>query len=346
MKQYILFLSAALLVSGCTQKTEEQPTREALSVVTEMVGSVPASQGTSYVGRVEASSETLVSFTGTGMVTRVCVSEGQHISQGQLVAEMDATQQRNLLGIAEAQMVQANDALRRMQQLHDAGSLPDIKWVEVQQQVAQAQQQVAAAKKAIADCQVVAPCSGIVGKKMMNAGETALPAQPICTIMNTGTVKVVASVPEREVARLTSGTSSEIFVGALGRSFTGGSLEKGVSGDATTHTYDVRISVSNPGGELLPGMVCNVTLGGGQTTADMAGAALTVPLRTVQQAANGQQFVWVVRGQKAHRQNVTLGQTVGNRLIITSGLTSGDEVITEGYQKVSEGSKVKVSPNN
>ena len=68
---------------------------------------------------------------------------------------------------------------------------------------------------------------------------------------------------------------------------------------------------------------------------------ITLPVRSVGQSPNGQHFVWTVVNGKAHQQHVSVGEVRGNRLVITDGLKEGDVVITEGYQKVGEGSPVE-----
>ena len=65
-----------------------------------------------------------------------------------------------------------------------------------------------------------------------------------------------------------------------------------------------------------------------------------LPIRAVQQSAGGNLFVWTMADGKAHRSNVSVGETVGDRIQILSGLSEGDKVIVEGYQKVSEGTRV------
>ena len=88
-------------------------------------------------------------------------------------------------------------------------------------------------------------------------------------------------------------------------------------------------------------MVVNVTTETDEAGLDGESRTITLPVRSVQQSADDRQFVWIVRGGKASRQPVEVGQTQGDRIIILSGLTEGDIVIVEGYQKVSEGSEVK-----
>ena len=332
---FIAVAAAVIFFAACSsKKTETQ--QSPISVTTEVAAATSDYLDKTYVGTIEANSSTPVSFTGIGIVTRVCVEEGQHVSKGQLIAELDDTQARNMLATAQAQMEQANDGLARMKQLHEAGSLPDVKWIEIQTQVSQAKSQLEMCKKNLADCKIYAPVSGVVGSKVFENGMTAVTSEPVVTILDITKVKVRVAVPEREMGAITANTRSTVSVEAIGRSFEGGHIDKGVTADAMTHTYDIKITLPNADRRLLPGMIANVSLHGNATN---AASAITLPIRSIQQAA-AQHFVWIVKDGKAHRQNVTLGETYGNRIVILSGLEGGETVITEGYQKVGEGSAV------
>ncbi len=341
MKKNILILMAVLLAMSCSDQKGQQkktPTR----VQTEVVSAADNGAGQTYVGMVEEQEATAVSFTGMGVVRRVLVNEGQAVSKGQLLAEMDDTSARSVLSGAEAQMAQADDALKRYGMLHDNGSLPEAQWVEIQSKVAQAKAQLEVAKKNLADCRLVAPVSGIIGRKMIGAGETALPSQAVVSILDIRNVKIRVSIPEAEIGTISNKTPASIEVAAIQQTFKGGMIEKGVKADALTHTYDVRILVANSEGRLLPGMVANVRLSAANSSeGESAQGTLTVPITTVQKKADGSLFVWTVdKDNCARRTTVTIGQTTGNRVVVTSGLSSQQRVVTEGYQKLSEGTEV------
>lgn len=344
MKHLNLFLAAliALCFMGCKKQAQEQKI-ETLIVETETVGENATNISKNYVGEVEAESSTVASFTGMGTVTRMNISEGQHVKAGQVIAQMDDAQNRNALTAAQSILSQAQDAYDRMKKLHDAQSLSDMDWVNVESKLQQAKTSVEMAKKSIEDCTLKAPCSGIVGSKMMEVGQTALPAQPICEILNINRVKVKVSIPEQEISKVTpactQGEGVKISIAALdGQTFYSHSFTKGVQGDAMTHTYDVLFNLDNPGCGILPGMVAQVEL---PAMNELNESSTTLPIRSIQQSADGKHFVWVNQGGKAHRVNVTTGSTIGNRIEVLSGIQNGDKVIVAGYQKVSEGSNVK-----
>ena len=355
MKNYFYAAIAfSLICCGCgngDKKAAKQPIR----VKTEVVNNQNENPATSFIGIVEEREATAVSFTSMGVVKRVLVSEGQPVQRGQLLAVMDASTANNTAEAAQAMTNQAHDmvaqaenvyaqtkdAYDRMKILHDNGSLPEVKWIEIQTKVQQAESQLAIAKKNLADCQLIAPVSGVIGRKMVGAGETAMPSQTVVTILDINTVKVKVSIPEAEMNAISTNTPSTISVSAANKEVNGGRIEKGAQADALTHTYEIRIQVQNPDKKLLPGMVANVSFGQGGDDAASISNTISIPVTSVQKNAGGQLFVWTIDGDnKAHRTNVSIGQTSGNRVIITSGINEGQRVIIEGYQKLSEGTKV------
>ena len=85
-------------------------------------------------------------------------------------------------------------------------------------------------------------------------------------------------------------------------------------------------------------MVANVRFfpKGGQ---DMG--SMSVPVTSVQKKSDGSLFVWTVdTNNTAHRTKVTIGETHGNNVTVVTGLDIGQRIVTEGYQKLSEGTKV------
>lgn len=346
----IVYGALLLTLVACSPKNAEREKAPIRVVVEKVSAQAVASDGKTYVGVVEENQATVVSYTTMGTLKHVAVSEGQAVGRGQLIAELDDTQARNMLAAAEAQNRQAEDALTRYKLLHDEGSMTEAQWVEAQSKVDQARSELAIARRNVADSRLEAPVSGIIGKRYLAAGETALPSQPVVSILDISSVKVKIAVPEREMKDITSTTPTTIFVEAIGREFHGGLIEKGVQADALTHTYDVRVRVDNKGRDLLPGMVAKVkTLSpsslSGKEQSPSPTTFFTLPITAVQQRADGTFFAWTVsKDNTAHRTTVTTGTIVGNRIEILSGLSDGQRVVTEGYQKLSEGTKTHPLP--
>jgi membrane fusion protein (multidrug efflux system) len=137
----------ALLVSCQQKKSAEQIQPVTVRVVKMIPVQMDGTQ--SYSGTMEEVSGTSLSFSVGGMVKQVLVDEGQRVSKGQLLAVVDDETTRNAHAAAQSVRQQAEDAYRRMKQLHDNGSLPEIQWVEVESKLKQAVSSEQIAKKAL-----------------------------------------------------------------------------------------------------------------------------------------------------------------------------------------------------
>lgn len=365
MRKLFLILLVVVLASSCG-KQKEQSSKAPTRVGTLVVSPGMIDNAQTYVGIIEEREATAVSFTTMGVIKRIMVKEGQAVSRGQLLAEIDPTtssnsvevahasvnQAKDMVKQAEATYNQAKDAYDRMKLLHDNGSLPEVKWIEAETRLAQATSALSTARsgvasasatekiarKGLADTRLYAPVSGVIGKKQLVAGETALPSQAVVNILDISTVKVKVAVPESEIGSINANTSASVKVDAIGRSYMGGRIEKGVQADALTHTYDIRINVVNGDRKLLPGMVASVRF---VSEGSQGISSKSIPVTSVQKKSDGSLFVWTVdNNNAAHRTKVTVGETQGNHVTVVDGLNIGQRIVTEGYQKLSEGTKV------
>lgn len=336
----IYVLLAAAVVCGCSEKKSPQ-TVNPVKVKTMTVGEAPAEEGREYSGTVEEESGSSLSFAASGTVKSINVSEGQFVRKGQLVGVVDAVSARNAYDAALATKEQALDAQKRMKMLHDAGSLPEIKWVEVQTQVRQAEASEQIAKKGLADTKLYAPYGGFITKKYIEAGASAAPGTAVVELVKIDRVKVKISVPEEEVSAIGLGTPLRVSVAALGgRTFGARVTEKNVSADPLSRSYEVKAEVANPRHELLPGMIAEVVVEGKAAARGADGASIALPAGIVQLSSDNRTFVWTVSGGKAQKAFVDIAGNVGDRVLVCGGLRSGDRVLTQGAQKVSTGMAV------
>ena len=361
----LMMLASSLLVS-CGKKTEGQAKTEPV-LVKEMIvgeggltadgsqvgGMGTASMGANYSGTVEEENGVALSFSMGGTIKQLRVKVGDHVRRGQLIASVDPTSIKNSFDVAHATRLQAEDAFKRMKQLHDKGSLPDIKWVEVQSQLQQAVSTENIARKSLSDCSLYAPMDGVISEKNAEVGQNAAPGMPIAKLVTTRVLNVKIAVPESEVAGLHVRQRAKIQVQALdGRWFSGYVIEKGVIADPITRSYSVKIRVEGAADGLLPGMVSNVSLakialskgaaaGNVSSSAAEAPSCIIIPASLVQLGDDNSNFVWVDEGGKAVRRTIVCGEYMSQGVSIVSGLKHGDKLIVEGQQKVCTGTPLK-----
>ncbi len=331
------FVIVMLAISSCGHHdSEKQHSRQPVRVKTLVIADTGVDNNTSYSGTVEEESGTVVSFSAGGTIKTLNVSEGQRVAKGQLIGSIDDGSLRNAYDIAVATLDQAKDAYRRMKLLHDANSLPDIKWVDVQSKLSQAESAERLARIALDDARLYAPVSGIISEKFASVGQTVAPGLPVVKIVDIHSVKVVISIPENEISRFSNGDDAIITTrGVSGDVFSGKLVEKSVTANPLSRSYLVKFQVNNPGGQLLPGMICDVKVGNSSVT-----EGVILPGASVLLSADNSHFVWLDSAGIACKRIVKPGAMLPEGVLIESGLSKGDKVLVAGMEKVSQGMKV------
>ena len=332
-------LSILLLITGCNQGSlEKDAGNEVVKVEVCEVSPVSTSQKGHYSGTTEEKNGTLLSFSTAGTIRSMNVRLGDHVQEGTLIGVLDDAAARSSHAAAAAALTQAEDAYRRMKLLHDKGSLPEIKWVEVQSKLEQARSMETLARKQLDDCQLRAPYAGTIAEKTGEAGQNVIPGQSVAKLVSTGNVQVKISVPETEIGRIRTGQAGQIRVAALGgKAYAATITERGVTANALSRSYEVKLNVSGAGNELLPGMVCEVTLATeGEST------AYVLPEHIVQLDEKNRTFVWKDNGGKAEKCYITCSDFESDGVVVTEGLQAGDRVIVKGQHKVCNGTPVSI----
>ena len=341
-KLFIFFsLLGALLLQGCTGG-DADGSRRAVTVRTMTVSSSAVNGVQRYSGTIEEKNGTSLSFAVAGTISRVAVTEGQSVVRGQVIATVDDSSLSNVYATAEAALRQASDAYARMKKLHDAGSLSEMKWVEVETALSQAEAAEKIARKNLDDATLRAPYSGVVSSKSVEVGQNVVPGMPVARLVTADMLEACISVPETEIAAVSIGREAVIRVQALSEGvFSGVVMEKGIVANAASRSYNVRLKIRDADVALLPGMVAEVSFIG-ETSSSSLLTGVVIPAKTVQLGDDNSNFVWTVSDGKAERRTVTIGEFTAAGVVITSGLKDGDVVIVEGQQKVCNGTNVEV----
>lgn len=331
-----LLAAACLSLASCSSP-EQTSNTDATVTVQEITATLSRDYDShSFSGTVEEKNGTPLSFNNGGTISRVFVSVGDAVRKGQLVAMTDTTQAADAVEMTRASLRQAEDAYDRMKKLHDAGSLPDIKWVETQSKVEQARIQEKMARKVLTDCRLYSPINGMISQRNAEAGQVVGPSAPVLTVVTASDLEVSISVPESEVRGIAVGQKALINIAAAGVSQVRGSVsERGVKADALSRSYTVKLKIEGSTVGILPGMVASVVL-----ERPEGQAAFIIPSDAVMLADDNTNFVWVDDNGTAVRKPVTCTGFAASGVMIGSGLSEGDKVIVRGQQKVCTGTKV------
>jgi membrane fusion protein, multidrug efflux system len=335
MKKWCWILICSILLSGCGKNSKEGPS-EAIPVKVLVAATSCKVNAQNYVGTVKEDYASSLSFAVPGNVERIYVEEGDFVNKGKLLAEINSSNLQSTYAAAAAILRQAEDAFGRMKQLYEKGSLPEIQWVEMQTNLEKAKSAEKIARENLEAAKLYAPFSGLIGRRSVEPGVNVMPGIQAFTLLNMDKVKVNVAIPENLISSIKTGQAANIVIPALSDASLHGKVgKKGVVANVISHSYEVEIPILNPQKNLIPGMVCKVQLLSGDSE-----HSIVLPNRAVMLSSEGEHFVWLAVKDTAHKRMVQTAGLSEQGIIITDGIAIGDKVIVEGYQKVSDGTKI------
>ena len=270
------------------------------------------------------------------LVTRIAFEEGQLVEQGDLLVELENSEIRAGLAVAEAALSESRSIYNRSRSLisSQAISAANLEQLKAAMQVNEAQ--VEAAKARLANTMLRAPFRGHVGLRRVSPGGFVDTSTVITTLDDTDIIKLDFTMPEIFLAVVSEGM--KIVAHSLvypEREFTGLVESIDTRLDPVARSVQVRAVMPNPNALLKPGMFLTVDLQRDRGAVLVAPEEAIVPER-------GQQFVFRVDDGKVVMQEVTLGRRVPGLVEIVSGVAAGDQIVTEGTHKLRDGSDVDV----
>ena len=289
-----------------------------------------------------------------GDVTQVLVREGDRVRAGQLVATIEASQQRSAEASAVAQRRSAEARLatatwnaEQAQALFKAGAVAETELRVAQQEEVAARAAVAAATAALraasldaSNTRLVAPAAGVVSLRNAQPGERVAPNQPLVTMVRNDVLELTASVPERQAAAVRTGLPVRLVVGDRTLDATVTRVSPTV--DPASRSVTVYVSIPNRGGAIKGN-----TFARGRIVGETKRGVLLVPTAALRQPADPADppFVWRIAGGALEKRGVALGVTDDGAGMaeVTDGLAAGDRVVVGNVGALGSGMKVTIA---
>jgi len=331
-----------------------QPTTVGMATVAR--GEVPIYLNA--LGTVTPVSNVIVRSQIAGQLMSVGFHEGQMVTKGQFLAQIDPRPYQQQLAQAEgvlardqAQLSNARIQLERFQTLlaqdsiarqdvdNQAATVRQLEGVIKSDQAA-----IDAQKLNLTYARITAPVSGRIGLRQIDPGNyvSVGDANGLLTITQIAPIDVTFSIPEDNLpqvaARVRTGATLEAV--ALDRAqknelARGSLLTLDNAVDTTTGTVKAKARFTNGGGELFPNQFVNIRL-----LVETLRDAMLVPSSSVLRGSQGL-FVYVIQPDRTVTvRQITTGATSGDRTVVTSGLQAGEQVVTDGTDRLREGAQV------
>jgi RND family efflux transporter MFP subunit len=287
---------------------------------------------------VEAEDNIAVSPRSPGVVTAVYVKEGQQVSKGQALAQIDNSILQGSVESMKSQLELAKTVFERQQNLWNQKIGTEVQYLQAKSSKESLERQLNSLQAQNNALRILSPINGTVDEITAKIGEAVSPGQPAFRVVNTSDLKLTAKISESYSTQIKKGNKVKIMIPELKKDVESTVTFVGKTIDPLTRTFTVEIKLPSDK-DLRPNMTGIV-----KVIFHSEAAALTVPVNVVQDI-NGEKVVFVAEEKGKNtvaRKKVVRVDGVYNGQAQVNGLTAGEKVITFGYQGLNDGEFLKI----
>jgi len=316
-----------------------------------------ADLGAAIPAEVQAFVEAPIYARASGYLKNWYSDLGDHVTNGQVLAEIVTPELDEQLDQARAELAQ-NLAALNLAQVTASRWAELLKTASVSEQEAAEKDADLALKKAVVAAsqanlnrlqalknfdRVTAPFDGVITVRNTDIGQliTADSGRELFRLAQTDPLRVYVRVPQTLVHTVTPGQTAEmVFQDIPGRKFTAVVTRTAGAVDATSRTLEVELQLKNPKGDIFAGSYAQVRF------TDTAGpSVLELSDNALITRAQGVQVAVVGADNQVQLRNIVLGRDFGSYVEVLSGLTAADKVIVNPADAISDGMTVQLAPS-
>jgi len=289
-------------------------------------------------GRVEADNNAAISPEMAGQVKTTHVKEGERVTQGTLLISLNTAVIRNNLRQVESQLELITTTFEKQKALWEENIGSEIEYLQAKtnKQSLESQRDMLLAQLEMS--LIKAPYDGIVDNLSVKPGEMATPGMPVIQLVNLKKLKIKGDLSETYLSSINKGDKVSISFPAYPQCQKSVTISRlGQIIDKDSRTFVVEVDFPNQDEKIKPNMLALMKIKDYEQN-----QALIVPSIIIKQDMQGNYLYIIKDGKYAHKQYIETGRSYNNQTVVISGLKNGDQVITSGFNKVSDGVQITI----
>jgi membrane fusion protein (multidrug efflux system) len=289
-------------------------------------------------GAIESEENIQVSAKSAGIITQVFVREGDVVTKGQTLAQIDNSLVTRGVDEVKSSLELATTVYNRQKNLWDQKIGTEVQYLQAKSTKEGLERKLASLNEQIDMTRIKSPINGVVDEVQAKAGQNIAPGMPTARVVNSVDLKMTANISEAYVTHIKKGNKVIVTVPDLKKDFEAKVSFVARNINQLSRTFAVEVDLpSNP--ELRPNMTAIV-----KVVYESYPTALVVPINVVQDV-NGEKIVYIAEAsgkQLIARRKVITVDGVYNNQAKVNGLAAGDKVITTGFQGLNDGQFIKI----
>lgn len=341
MRTLATLITVSLVLTACTRAAPTQQPAAATPVRVAMAVDGPAAPAIRTNGLLANKDEYRLAFKVGGIVKRITVRDGERVRQGQRLAELEQTE-------VAAQVAQAREAHEKSLRDAERGerlfadkviSLEQLQDLRTQSRLTQAA--LTSAEFNSSHAAIVAPRDGTVLRRLVEEREVVAAGTPVVVVGAEDRGFVVrAGLSDRDIVQIQLSDRVQVRLDALpDRVLEGKVSEIASAADPQSGMFPIEVTLEAASLPLKSGLVAKIDM----TPASAAsGSRIHVPIAAIVAGEGRQASVFVLENDQARRRDVTVAFIEGEAVALSSGVTAGEQVITDGALYLEDGERVAV----
>lgn len=290
------------------------------------------------IGTLNAGQGVDLTVESAGVVKEVLFQPNTQVAAGALLLRLDDVVQQAELEAARTQADLERGNLARAKGLTNRGVATSASLDQTQAAAQAAEAQLARAQALLDQRQLTAPFAGTIGLSRVEIGQYVAPGTIIATLQDLSTIRVDFSLPEQDLPKLAIGQKIDVRIEGLDQAFSGSITGIDPRVDPATRLVSLRGLLTDPQGKLTPGQFVRINV-----ALPPEEGVIALPQTVVSTSLYGD-YVYVVRPSEADATQLQVqqvfvqpGRRSGGVVEIVAGVSPGDQVVTAGQNRLSNG---------
>jgi RND family efflux transporter MFP subunit len=335
--------SLDIILSKIEDKIDDLDTIKKLQTVTTFtVKPVVFKHFIHVQGNTETDKNVVIRPLSSGQITKVFVKEGQFVSKGQILMQIDDAILRNSVSEIENQLSLASTTFERQKRLWKQKIGSEMQFLQAKTQKEALEKKIKTLQSQLNNYKIRAPFSGIVDDVIAKLGDLASPQSPVVRLINLNNMYIESDISENYLKFIKKGNEAIVLLPAIKGKIKTKVSKVGNYINPDNRSFKVRVNIKNRDRNIKPNMLADINIKDYENK-----KAIVIPSNLVQIDENGKTFVFKVSKKDndfvVEKKIVETGREYQGKIEILKGLKPDDKIVNEGARSVSEGQKVKTA---
>lgn len=286
-------------------------------------------------GKVVTENNVIVSSETAGIIKDIAVKSGDKVKKGQVLASLDNVLIRKSIEDLKTSLDLAKTIYEKQEKLWKDNVGTEVQYLQAKNTKESLENKLDQLNEQLKKTKILAPMDGVIDEVFKKEGELQSPGLPAFRVVNLSEFKIAGELAESYISKINVGDEVEVYFPDLKKTIKEKISVVGSTINPTNRTFSIEIKLSSNQVQVKPNLVAYLKV------KDFSKAkSIVVPINTLQRDRENQ-FVYVTESNKVVKKVIKVGETYGSNAQVLEGLKEGDQLITFGYNDVTEGQVVK-----